>query len=486
MTQASCPQDALPGKGIMLRLAGSFSETRKDTMDGREHLFISYATEDSDLAEWLAVRLAAEGYRVWCDRTHLLGGESYPADIDRAIKDHTFRLLALLSRASLGKPNPRKERTLALNIARERGIDFLIPLNVDGLSATELDWMTSDLTFIPFHSNWAAGFGQLIKKLNSIDAPRDVGKGRRSVCDWMAVRADATQREEILRANVLPVIEAPQVLHKYELQQGKRPSDLHGRWPCYALTKTNIAWSFAPPDADLGVSVVKAASVSWQDVPEFDGLRMADVGQAVLRKALTVKCLQRGMRFVPKSRLTYFPAGILPDNRLRFTSYDGKSTFVNAVGERTFKSGEIRERIRYHLAPGFWLSTSELGQRVVRVAIHLHLTDLRGTPLEGAKVTSRRKRICRSWWNHEWLCRFMGVVEWLAEGKTECEIWETPSGAFTVASAPITLSAGLGIDESTLKPAPEDVEAVELDEDEDIGRDDSADADDGDEGAGDE
>jgi len=73
-------------------------------MDGRDHLFISYATEDSDLAEWLAVRLAAEGYKVWCDRTHLLGGESYPNDIDHAIKEHTFRLLALLSRASLRKP----------------------------------------------------------------------------------------------------------------------------------------------------------------------------------------------------------------------------------------------------------------------------------------------------------------------------------------------------------------------------------------------
>jgi len=50
-----------------------------------DHLFISYATEDAGFAEWLSVRLAAEGYKVWCDRTNLLGGESYPKDIDRAI-----------------------------------------------------------------------------------------------------------------------------------------------------------------------------------------------------------------------------------------------------------------------------------------------------------------------------------------------------------------------------------------------------------------
>jgi hypothetical protein len=66
----------------------------------RDHLFISYASEDGDFAEWLSVRLTAEGYKLWCDRTHLLGGESYPNDIDHAIKERTFRLLALLSHAS--------------------------------------------------------------------------------------------------------------------------------------------------------------------------------------------------------------------------------------------------------------------------------------------------------------------------------------------------------------------------------------------------
>ena len=51
-------------------------------MSEQDHLFISYASEDGDLAEWLALRLASEGYRVWCDRTQLLGGESYPKRID--------------------------------------------------------------------------------------------------------------------------------------------------------------------------------------------------------------------------------------------------------------------------------------------------------------------------------------------------------------------------------------------------------------------
>src|SRR5689334_2283214 len=116
----------------------------------REHLFINYAVEDTALAEWLTRQLTAEGYRVWCDRFKLLGGESYPKEIDDAIRNRTFRMLSLLSRASLTKPNPLKERTLGLNIAKERDEDFVIPLNVDGLKGSEVYWHASDLTFISF------------------------------------------------------------------------------------------------------------------------------------------------------------------------------------------------------------------------------------------------------------------------------------------------------------------------------------------------
>jgi hypothetical protein len=96
----------------------------------REHLLISYASEDWVFADWLALKLASEGYEVWYDRLKLLGGESYPRDTTKAIRNQTFRVIALLSRNSIAKLDPVKERTLALNIAKERNIDFLIPLSL--------------------------------------------------------------------------------------------------------------------------------------------------------------------------------------------------------------------------------------------------------------------------------------------------------------------------------------------------------------------
>ena len=105
---------------------------KSDTRNEPDHLFVSYASEDGSFAEWLSLRLTSEGFKVWCDRTKLLGGESYPMVIDSAIKNSTFRVIAVLSKHSIRKPNPVKERTLALNIGRERKTDFLIPLNLDG------------------------------------------------------------------------------------------------------------------------------------------------------------------------------------------------------------------------------------------------------------------------------------------------------------------------------------------------------------------
>src|SRR3972149_11761133 len=97
----------------------TLSEDAIERQQQADHLFVNYATEDGELAEWLTLRLTTEGYKVWCYRVKLLGGESYPRDIDRAIKTQTFRMLSLISRNSLTKENPLKERTLGHNISHQ-------------------------------------------------------------------------------------------------------------------------------------------------------------------------------------------------------------------------------------------------------------------------------------------------------------------------------------------------------------------------------
>ena len=181
----------------------------------RDHLFISYAYEDEALAEWLALRLTSEGYKVWIDRFELLGGESYPVDIDHAIKCRTFRMIALLSRSSLVKPNPLKERTLALNIQRERDEELLITLNVDNLRPGEMDWMTSDITFIPFFESWAAGLAQLLKKLARVDAPKLVADGKQIAANAYLPTDTLSHEPERVYSNLLHIERIPAAISCY-------------------------------------------------------------------------------------------------------------------------------------------------------------------------------------------------------------------------------------------------------------------------------
>ncbi len=144
-----------------------------------DHLFLSSADRDWALAEWLALRLTAEGYRIWSRRFPLLGGERYPRNPERAITVDTFRLLALLSRASLSSPDAIRSLEQAIGIGRERQVEFLILLEAEDWAAGDMPPLLHDLARIPFSRSWGAGLAELLAKLRAIEAPRPLLDGAR-------------------------------------------------------------------------------------------------------------------------------------------------------------------------------------------------------------------------------------------------------------------------------------------------------------------
>jgi TIR domain len=63
----------------------------------RDTLLLSHANpEDDDFTSWLALQLANEGYRVWCDLTKLLGGEVLWDEIEEVIKTRAVQVLYVL------------------------------------------------------------------------------------------------------------------------------------------------------------------------------------------------------------------------------------------------------------------------------------------------------------------------------------------------------------------------------------------------------
>lgn len=419
-----------------------------------EHLFISYATEDWPLAEWLTRRLTAEGYRVWCDRFQLLGGESYPRDIDLAIKTRTFRVLALLSKASIDKPNPRKERTLALNLGRERHVDFLIPLNVGGLRATELDWMTNDLTFIPFHPSWAEGLRQLLRKLQSVSTPRPVANGREIAINTFMPAAVLSDRPETLFTNHLRFTQIPANILRFTLSTPMTPLEqqlVTEEWAYYAVSPTTVFGLTSPPGDVIGADRISFAARIPRTTDSADGIDVANVVSSLLYRSILVEYVKRGLKPSADHATVYFPPGLLQNDRLFFSTYDGRTTWLLANGERTYRRrGEV-QRYRYHLSPRVRIRRDIAPEYVLQISPGLYLTDLEGHELPARIRNSRRKELCRSWWNHEWVNRHLAIVSFLADGKEAIAIGEAPDEQVILGVELNSGQAAQGIDETVLE-----------------------------------
>lgn len=415
----------------------------------RDHLFISYAWEDGALAEWLTLKLTAEGYRVWCDRFKILGGEKWPDDVDVAIRDKTFRLLHLVSKHSLRKPNPKKERELVLQLEKERGTEILVPLNVDGTKPSELPWRIVDVAYIPFR-NWAAGFAQLLKKLRSINAPRPLQPtGREIAGSAYLVRSPVTNSAETLISNIYPFTSVPGAIKRFTFSElGRmRASTLHDTWAFRDLGG-EAALAFATPSAPLveKPSAQEPATLVWHEGEIVEGILAEHLVTELLAKSLGLHCLSRGLVAEPNGRRFYFPFGLLPRNTIFFEHVDQRRTRVLVCGQRQFRFRDYR----YHLSAGFRVRRDRDLGFVAQLRLGLYLTDLKRVPLARRAAVARRKKIGSAWWNSQWLSRQLAVMSFLANGQPEIVVGQDPKSRVILRSSPLQMPIDHGIDEALL------------------------------------
>jgi len=116
-------------------------------------LFVSYAHEDSRLAQELATAMKALGARVWVDQGELLIGDSLIERISEAIAEFDF-VAALVSPASVRSNWCRKEIALAMSKQLQRGsrVVTVLPVRVGDVemppSLLDVRWMPLDPTQI--------------------------------------------------------------------------------------------------------------------------------------------------------------------------------------------------------------------------------------------------------------------------------------------------------------------------------------------------
>jgi hypothetical protein len=421
-----------------------------EQIQNREHLFISYASEDYELAEWLTLKLTNEGYKVWCDRFQLLGGESYPKDIDDAIKNKTFRMIALLSHNSINKTNPIKERTLALNIGREKCIDFVIPLNVDGLSCTELDWMTNDIVYVPFNESWAEGLSKLLKKLNSIDAPRNLRNGKKIVAEIFSNSKLLNDAEEIILTNYFPIEKIPEKIKLFSFKTRTTHSvikELSYKWDCYMRdTKTVFSFHEPPENIKKDYLIEKINEITWTNKSDIDGISVENIVKSLLLKSMYMMCSSKGL--LRNNSNFYFPDGLLEKNKIFFIGYKQNKTRVTVSSIRKKSGGSD---FAYYLSPVFNVRKDDFGKFVLYVNVFLHITDRNGMYFSKRTANSCRKLVRKNWWNDDLINRVLAITSFLSNGEEKIIIGNSDDEQIILPSRPIEFKSPISINEEILK-----------------------------------
>ena len=379
--------------------------------NNRTRLFISYAWENAPVAEWLARKLMCCGYSIWIDKLFLRGGCTWPEDIDDAIKNKSFRMIHLLSKYSLTKPNPSKERQLGFSISK-KSPGFLIPLNID-VPTEELPWQLTDVQYIPFQ-DWREGFKQLILALEDAHCPKEFLQNgiEEAIRTYFPVNVILDKPEPIF-SNVFKIKRYPRILTRYrsEFRVSREEAFAMG-WPVFLLDRVECV-SFWPPPEGLAskykiteVCKVPCEMKTLNETPTYN------IVKSLLLLTVYEMAKAKGFTLNDKEDLVFPKTS--NGSRYSFRCFGGEKTWFNPHGYSNHNGVHIDYSLSFK--PRVTIIDGDF-----HVIVSLRITTYyaNGQQVEPDKRISIRKAIVKSWWNYQWYMKYSGIMAYLSNNGEE-------------------------------------------------------------------
>jgi hypothetical protein len=99
----------------------------------KHKVFISYASEDAEIAQRLYDDLKNAGVELWLNRESITPGRDWKLEIDKALKESTIFLALISSKSTTKEGFTQRELKRALDVLDEKpeGDVFIIPIRVD-------------------------------------------------------------------------------------------------------------------------------------------------------------------------------------------------------------------------------------------------------------------------------------------------------------------------------------------------------------------
>lgn len=420
----------------------------------RDTLLLSHANpEDNEFTLWLALQLANEGYRVWCDLTKLLGGEVFWDDIEEVIKERAVKVLYVLSRTSNTKDGPLRELHFAQGVAkREKLKDFVIPLHIDDLPHGDVTIEITRINAVPFGQSWGTGLVNLLEKLEGDNVPKNPQFTRTAVNDWWRTQFSAEQglsgepeeylsnwfpitlpthiylhslsRRDTGKIEVSPVLPYPAVQDGINLITFAEATDFAGKLgPQMYIAKAgdplDVADLLAQPKSDFGKHLFQLLRLAWE--------------QMLAERKLPVYELAN------KSSCFYFTKERIPGDKVFFTGVDGERTYRAMVGfsTRTNPTTGVSVKRFWHFA----IQARPLVRPTLAYIFKSHVlfTNDGVTVWESKKrLASARRSQCKSWWNDEWRDRTLAAATYLCEGADKITVRLGSNICLTIPPTPLS------------------------------------------------
>lgn len=414
------------------------------TTPARTLLFISHANpEDNHFSLWLSLKLAREGYRVWCDLTRLLGGEDFWADIEEAIRTQAVKLIYVLSPSSNRKRGPLQELQVGLSTASTHKLkDFVIPLRIDNIPYDDINIQLVRLNAIDFTQGWARGLSTLLEKLELDGVEKDPRFSPNSVTTWWqnfgspSISIVETPEEHL--SNWFPIRRLPEAIFLHSITTtNKRVFDSRG-FPYPTRQLQHLLVSFACAD-DLRHKMPVGVRIIYSHEVSLDEFMKGIVQPTLLMKRnahnIVVDLLRQGWeRFTAsvglsrhylaqRSVVVFLREGQVDRNVVSVPREYGVSRRRAVVGYRSRKDsqGNVAGRRFWHFAIAARPAIDTfIGYKLIP---HLLFSDDgRNIWQKSARSHSARRSESRNWWNPEWRDRTLGLVNWLAGNEQYFEV----------------------------------------------------------------
>jgi len=456
---------------------------RPPIKEPRDTLLLSHANpEDNEFTLWLALQLANEGYRVWCDLTKLLGGEVFWDNIEEAIKTRAAKVLYILSRTSNAKDGPLKELHFAQGVAkREKLKDFVIPLHIDDLPHGDVTIEITRINTVQFEQSWGAGLAKLLEKLEEDNVPKDPKFNRTAVNEWWRTQFSAQQglrqeAEEYL-SNWFPVLDLPTHVYFHSLSRrdiGKVEVPPALPYPAVQDGINLITFAEAVDfDEKLGPEIYIAKAGDPLEVAGLLAEPKSTFGKhlfQLLRVAWEQMLDERKLpvyELANKAKCFYFPKDRVPNDKVFFTGADGEKTYRAMVGysTRTNPTTGVSVKRLWHYA----VQARPLVHPTLAYVFKSHvLFTSDGTTIweSKKKLASARRSQCKSWWNDEWRDRTLAAATYLCDGADKITVRLGSKASLSVPATPVPFCSPVSYTDPQLLKYSEEAETAD-----DYGRD---------------